>query len=82
MALTADGFDGALLGFLTCPDGVERAVYSKEKMVEILAADMSEDEAEEYLAFNTWGAYVGPATPLYVDWHWSYDLFHANEHGA
>jgi hypothetical protein len=52
-------------------------------MVAILVArdGMTEDEAEEYLAFNTWGAYVGPATPLYVSWHWP-DRIAAMDHAS
>jgi hypothetical protein len=72
VALTADGFEKALLGFLTCPDGVERAVYEMNKMEAILVVrdGMTWDEAEEYLEFNVYGAYVGPATPLFVHWRW------------
>jgi hypothetical protein len=35
---------------------------------------MTPEDAEEYLAFNTLGAYVGPATPLHVSWEWPLDL--------
>lgn len=63
--LFADGFDSAVLG--TTQNG--RVVYSKVEMVEKLVADddMSVDDAIEFLEFNTWNAYVGEFTPVYVD---------------
>jgi len=41
------------------------AVYSYEKMVEILTADgdLTDEDAREYLEFNTVGLYAGPNTP-------------------
>jgi hypothetical protein len=43
-------------------------VYSKDKMVEITAVvgDMSAEDAWEYLEYNTFCAYVGEKTPLYI----------------
>jgi len=62
--LKADGFDEAIIGI----DEInERIIYSKQKMVEILCRDMPEDEAIEFLEFNTWSAYVGEHTPIYCD---------------
>ena len=43
-------------------------------MIECLLKDMELDEAIEYLEFNTWGAYVGEQTPIYVD---EIDVFEA-----
>jgi hypothetical protein len=62
--LKADGFDAAIIGIDMAS---ERLVYDKRKMVEILTEEMSEEDAIEYLEFNTWGAYVGEQTPIYVD---------------
>lgn len=45
--------------------------YDYAKCVEILKAksEMTEEEAEEFLNFNTLGAYVGETTPLFLhDW--------------
>lgn len=41
------------------------AVYSYEKMVKILTADgdLEDENAREYLEFNTVGLYAGPNTP-------------------
>ena len=62
--LFADGFDDAIMGLDT---NSLRVVYSKQKMIECLLKDMELDDAIEYLEFNTWGAYVGEQTPIYVD---------------
>lgn len=78
LALKPDGFDGN-------PDGYDKAiigltdngqlVYSKEWMVKLLmetAEDMDEEEAWEFLEFNTFCAYVGEQTPLFVN---TYETF-------
>lgn len=70
-AMLADGFDDALIG---ADYGQNRAVYSIEKMIDILIKrdGMSEEEAREYFDFNIGSAYVGELTPLYV---WTEDKF-------
>ena len=66
--LFADGFDDAIIGVsigLT-----NRVVYDTQKMADILVNennDMDYLSAWEYLAFNTFQAYVGENTPIYVD---------------
>jgi hypothetical protein len=45
-----------------------RLVYNTEKMEKSLVEQgMALDEAVEYLEFNTYGAYVGQDTPIYVE---------------
>ena len=63
--LFADGFNYAVMG--TTDDG--RVVYSKVRMVEELVSEseMSVEDALEYLEYNTWNAYVGEFTPLYIN---------------
>lgn len=62
--LKADGFDQAIIGI----DSInERIIYSKQKMIEILSDEMTEDEAIEFLEFNTWNAWIGDHTPIYCD---------------
>jgi hypothetical protein len=62
--ILAFGYDEAILGVDT---EYQRVVYSKQKMVDILTNDgMSEEEAVEFLEFNTWSAYVGESTPIFV----------------
>jgi basic membrane lipoprotein Med (substrate-binding protein (PBP1-ABC) superfamily) len=63
--LKADGFDGAIIGV---DANVERIVYDKHKMIEILISQGWEhDDALEHLEYNVWCAYVGENTPIYVD---------------
>lgn len=62
--LIAEGLDSAFIGLTS--DGV--AVYSKNKCVRALMEDdgISEDEAIEFLEFNTYSCYVGEMTPLFI----------------
>ena len=66
--LLMDGFDEAIIGY--SQRGNERllAVYSYEKMVEVLVSrDRIEyEEAVEYIDFNCVGAWVGDETPIIV----------------
>ena len=64
--LKADGFDSCIVG--VCLDSM-RMAYSKQKMVELLVLEqgMEWGDAIDYLVFNTWGAYVGEHTPIYLD---------------
>jgi hypothetical protein len=62
--LFADGFDEAIIGF---DSNSMRVVYSKQKMIEIMENEMPLDEAIEYLEFNTFCAYVGEQTPIFMD---------------
>lgn len=62
--LRADGFDEAVIGY---EPNTMKLVYDINKMVSILVAqDMDEEEAWEYLDFNTFCAYVGEKTPIYI----------------
>ncbi len=64
--LTADGFDGAIVGVE--PNNM-RLVYDRDKMIGILMTDeeMEEIDAIEYLEYNTWNAYVGEKTPIFIE---------------
>jgi hypothetical protein len=61
---SSEGYDEAVMGIST--DG--RLVYSVEKMIEILIRDgeMNELDATEWLEYNTFNAYVGEMTPIWV----------------
>lgn len=64
--LFADGFDEAIIGVAE-RIGMEPVVaYSVGAILQILARDMSEDEAFEYFEFNILSAYVGERTPVFV----------------
>lgn len=66
-AMIADGFESAYIGYTTGVMGTV-AVYDCDLCVESLVKDegMSREEAVEYLEFNTFSAYVGEGTPLFV----------------
>ena len=63
--LFADGFDDALVGYIERAGMPSIACYDKDKCIEILAKDMTYEEAVEYFYFNTAGAYVGENTPCF-----------------
>lgn len=66
-ALLADGFESCLLGYTCNHHHPVVAVYDLGQCVRKLMDDgLSEDEAVEYLSFNTLGAYVGVNGPLFV----------------
>ena len=63
--LFADGLDDAIIGI--CPSSL-RVVYSRTKTIEIFIKDgLDEIEAEEFAEYNTFNAYVGEQTPIWVD---------------
>jgi hypothetical protein len=61
--LLLDGLDEAFIGLTS---GNIRAVYSINKIIEILSNDMSEEDAWEYFSYNIECAYVGEKTPIYI----------------
>jgi hypothetical protein len=62
--LIAEGFNEAIIGVdENC--GEIRLIYSVSKCVKILSAEMSEEEAVEYFAFNVKGSYIGEKTPVW-----------------
>lgn len=66
--LFADGYDNAIIGVCAGHDS-GRVVYCVSKMVECCVQEMgmSYEDAWEWLEYNTFGAYVGKQTPIYVD---------------
>jgi hypothetical protein len=67
-ALTADGLEAALVGHTLDRFRPALAVYSVDACVATVARRhrSSEAEALEFLEFNTFGAWAGPGTPLFV----------------
>ncbi len=61
--LLADGLDEAFIGLTS---NNIRAVYSIDKIIEILSKDMTEEDAWEYFHYNIECAYVGEKTPIYI----------------
>ena len=73
-ALYADGYDEALAGIGRRCGQPDLAVYDANKIIDILARDMSEEEAVEFYEFNVVGAWVGPNTPVFLQTHfWEAD---------
>ena len=67
--LLMDGFEEAFIGYSQRINEPVLAVYSWEKMVDVLMTrdGMSDDEAIEYISYNCQGAWVGERTPIIVE---------------
>jgi hypothetical protein len=72
--LMADGLEDALVGVTMNHHHATVFVYDYDLCIKVLVDrdGMSEEEADEFLQFNTLGAYVGDDGPLFVrfvrDW--------------
>lgn len=64
-------FDEAILGLAQRAGGTVCVAYDRARCIDILARDMSREEAEEYFEFNTASAWVGEATPVFIDTRWA-----------
>jgi len=66
-ALTANGFDAAIIGIAERCGQPFLVVYDAEKCVQILAErGMTYEEAHEFFSFNVSGAWMGENTPLWL----------------
>jgi hypothetical protein len=66
-AMFADGFDDAIIGFVSHPLTGYIACYDTDKCIDILMDEgMTESEAHEYFEYNVLGAYVGENTPCFA----------------
>lgn len=67
LLLDPASFDEAIIGIAErC--GMQPVVcYDRTRCIDILARDMSREEAEEFFEFNTLGAWMGDRTPVFVD---------------
>jgi hypothetical protein len=63
----ADGFEDAFIG-IGDKFGVLSATYDKQKCLQILQKDMSEEEAIEYFEYNVLGSWVGDNTPIFLEY--------------
>ena len=65
--LLADGLEEGFVGLSANTHHPQVAVYDLEKCIAVLMRhdEMSYEEAEEYLEFNTLCAYVGERTPIF-----------------
>ena len=66
--LFADNFDNAIIGVSMGISSGTKVVYDAEEMARTLVVSegITEQEAWEYLEFNTFNAYVGDNTPIFV----------------
>ena len=60
--------ESAIIGYTVNQHHAHVAVYSYQKCIEVLVArdGMTHEEADEFLQFNTLGAYVGENGPLFI----------------
>ena len=67
--LLADGFEDAFIGIGHRCGQPDVAIYSIPAAIEVLMTrdHVTREDAEEYLAFNSIGAWVGTRTPVWVD---------------
>ena len=68
IAMTADGFDDAIIGIGSRCGQPDLIVYDVDKCLDILVDGdgMSYEEAQEYFSFNVEGAWVGEGTPIWL----------------
>ena len=66
--LFADNFDNAIIGVSMGISCGTKVVYDAEEMARTLVVSegITEQEAWEYLEFNTFNAYIGDNTPIFV----------------
>ena len=67
-ALMADGLEAACIGYTVNHHHAHVAVYDIDACIDVLVArdGMTSAEADEFLSFNTLGAYVGENGPLFI----------------
>ena len=68
IAMTADGFDDAIIGIGSRCGQPDLIVYDADKALDILMDrdGMSYEEAQEFFSFNVEGAWVGEGTPIWL----------------
>jgi hypothetical protein len=60
-------FDHAILGLIVGFNQEPAVLYDQALVLQAMVDDgMSEEDAEEFFAFNTIGAYLGDATPRFL----------------
>jgi hypothetical protein len=68
--LSATGFEDCIIGITYDKvTSTYRLIYSRSKCIDVLVErdEMTIEEAEEFFDFNVIDAYVGEATPIWVD---------------
>ena len=67
--MVINGYDEAIIGVARRCGQPDLIAYDLEKIIEILVKrdGMSYEEAVEYFEFNIVGAWMGDATPCFID---------------
>jgi len=60
-------YDEAIIGLAYRFGMMPVVAYDRTRVVDILARDMSREDAEEFFEFNTIGAWMGDSTPVFID---------------
>ncbi len=68
IALFADGFDEAIIGYTQRMNQSPLVAYSVDKMVEIMVErdGMTYEEAIENFDYNIGGGWLGEGTPMFI----------------
>jgi hypothetical protein len=67
MFLDPADYDEAIIG-VAYRCGMDPVVaYDRTTVIDILARDMSREDAEEFFEFNTLGSWWGDVTPVFID---------------
>ena len=59
-------FDHAIVGLVTGSQQEPAVLYDEAQVLAAMAEDMGEEAAREWFEFNTVGAYLGEATPRFL----------------
>jgi len=65
-AILLTGFDDCIVGITEEFGGDTRILYSRDKIIEKLMEDMSEEEAYEYYDYNIIGGSFGERNPIFL----------------
>jgi hypothetical protein len=60
-------YDEAIIGLAYRFGMMPVVAYDRTRVIDILARDMSREDAEEFFEFNTIGAWMGESTPVFID---------------
>jgi len=65
--LEPESFDAAIIGIAQRTDGLFSVAYDEGMCVALFASDMGMEDAMEYYEFNTFGAWLGDSSPVFID---------------
>lgn len=67
--MLADGYDAAIIAVGNQYTKDDVVIYDKEKVIQICMEqnEWDREEAEEWLEFNTFTAWMGDRTPMFVE---------------